>query len=385
VLAEALVALAVTWLSLVGAARKNMVKRQIPDTEVLRDTSYPYHYHYLRGYRRGYLRGLPGYLRGLPPGLPPPVLPDTIIVSGDIRIPNCELCGETAPYHIHIPKCAGYTFMAWVKQSLNFSLGMSEHCVVGLQHLAGSDSRKRPFFSILFRNPATQIVSQFMECRYDTWGINRTRGTEFPRGGEDVEDFATWLHHFASMPNGRGEKRSYEEAYNAAYGCYDPRNMQRRYLTCVRSVGQSSPFPHFDMGDFLPLDTAVMLVEQLDFVGVKEMLREGLCVYAALLGRKLPLYCDCDDHVHPVPAVSHLHHIPRYEWGLGNLTCTARTTAAAFIGEDAVLYNKALDRFLNDLRRIEKERGMRIYCGELSYPQLFEALQARLPTGCPSS
>ena len=85
---------------------------------------------------------------------------------------------------------------------------------------------KRENTVVFLRDPYRHVLSQYMECKYDTWGQQVTRGTGFP-GTHKMEEvlggFEEWVRHFVkgkAILGGRG-----------AYNCYNPWNMQARYLS----------------------------------------------------------------------------------------------------------------------------------------------------------
>jgi hypothetical protein len=50
------------------------------------------------------------------------------------------------------------------------------------------------------RSPRHHVWSLFRFCKYGEWGVETTKGMDFPRTGTtpaaDLEDFRTWLYHF---------------------------------------------------------------------------------------------------------------------------------------------------------------------------------------------
>ena len=78
-------------------------------------------------------------------------------------------------------------------------------------------TRSNFIFTVL-RAPRAHVISQFLECRYDKWGIKVTKQTAFPREGTDPADFKLWLKHFA-----QGWEPSMGD-----FNCYNPTNMQAR-------------------------------------------------------------------------------------------------------------------------------------------------------------
>ena len=114
---------------------------------------------------------------------------------------------------------------------------------------------------MLFREPRAHVVSQYFECRDSEWALgNRdkwaTSHGAFPRNSTKRDPYAgfkQWIRHFAN--NGDDD-----------FGCYDPRDMQARYVTCSceRTCAHHLTQPHPT-----PARAAAGLAA-LDVVGVME-------------------------------------------------------------------------------------------------------------------
>ena len=57
-----------------------------------------------------------------------------------------------------------------------------------------------------------------------------TKGTSFPRGHSDKEDFANWVNHFYDSWNKEDDEAKREMTLES-YHCYHPYNLQARQLS----------------------------------------------------------------------------------------------------------------------------------------------------------
>jgi hypothetical protein len=58
------------------------------------------------------------------------------------------------------------------------------------------------FNFVFLRSPREHVLSQFLECRYSHWAVQRTLGTGFPSRElvpSDVEAFERWVDYFAEF------------------------------------------------------------------------------------------------------------------------------------------------------------------------------------------
>jgi len=162
----------------------------------------------------------------LPPGLPHGLFrsPSNLSMSASLeRDPSTGKPLFNAVLPMHIPKTAGYSLREELLKRFGLETGHME------EYLVEFTSRwpARPTLTVL-RSPRAHALSQYLECRYDDWGAERTANTSFPGGGFSREvGFSRWLDHFLVGP-----EESDGEA--GAFRCYSPWNMQSRYLACRR-------------------------------------------------------------------------------------------------------------------------------------------------------
>lgn len=204
---------------------------------------------------------------------------------------------------VHTPKCGGTSLLHLLNTSRSMGdfdsddwfnpnkPGRWEQCRSQLQ----TDTN---FVVTMVRYPRAHVLSQYLECRYDTWGKSVTTDI-FPRNGDEATDFASWL---AIFTNG----------WNNATGdchCYNPWNMQARALTCeepkwyqprlssgispteLYPASATSSVHHLWADGIRDREPGVVrtlsALEEVHFVGVLELFEESWCMLE-YQGAKLP-------------------------------------------------------------------------------------------------
>ena len=110
--------------------------------------------------------------------------------------------GEDNILFVHIPKTAGMSFRYTINKEGDFDVQHTELCFKELFHDYRKSSRQLPFTLSFFRAPRPHVYSQFLECKYDSWGKRVTSRTRFPRHNSDKKDFETWVDHFFMVSDG---------------------------------------------------------------------------------------------------------------------------------------------------------------------------------------
>ena len=243
-----------------------------------------------------------------------------------------------------------------------------------------------------------------------------TAGTKFPLGGVDVkglpvtratlqsdrrdgdtdsahadlEGFQAWVSHFYDLkdqplPNGHNHEEAYWEidwddrGEDRAWHCYDPQNMQARYLTCSTWGG------HFRAGMPNPeLNLALREVANADFVGLVEFYRESTCLMygsmrAGIHAKFDELGCGCTSSSPGADAaeLAHItHHAHRRPVHFGEVM---RAKLDAVTDADREVYAAALRLFFCRVRYFDSQhsavlgRSFRLIC-----PATLEARQEEL-------
>ena len=193
---------------------------------------------------------------------------------------------------IHIPKTAGQSLIrdleswSFVTLKRSGSSGNLEDCysgvfVPGETHVA------------LLRSPRAHVLSQFVECRDDSWGRKMTKNTDFPRGGSLLSDLDVWLESFPENGTNRGD-----------FECYNPTNMQTRQLTCSTPVSwdrlrypqKNTPHHVGTRVGTLNVSLAIHNLATLQVVGVTELYAEFVCLLEYTTRGYVHNDCSCDDN-----------------------------------------------------------------------------------------
>lgn len=232
---------------------------------------------------------------------------------------------------------------------------------------------------VMLRSPRRHVASQYYECRYSLWG-RLTTGVQcnlrtgecagpmskssnfsalFVRDMSFYSGLHAWVAHYASNLS-----RPVPE-----YGCYNPRNMQSRALTCQQPDIFAS---HSEAGHALPSsDEAIAQAARIDVLGVTELFAESLCVLHFTVRGMLPSHCACAGRSGAAIATDHQRptaflHAPTLTSGEGNelqgLPAETASLIDSITREDARLYSKAFSMVLQRIQQVEASTGVRILC-----------------------
>jgi hypothetical protein len=195
----------------------------------------------------------------------------------------------------------------------------------------------------------------FLECKYDGWGIHVTNGTAFPRNCTDIEGFAIWISHFHSCQK---NECLFEPAFDYNdYNCYNPANMQARYMTCKMSENSSTHYAHhlFSKSEMEPnLTKALQGMQKIDMIGITDFYYESLCLLFFKVHLFVPDWCLCsaEKKLH----TNHIQHgVPKHSVTDIDAESTAKIMSLTRI--DNELYLFALKRFSKEILAIENSTG----------------------------
>ena len=242
-----------------------------------------------------------------------------------------SVVGSEEPWLHHIPKTAGTSARFQLNELGNWHIKHTECCF----RLA---SKRRPVVTFI-RNPVDHVMSQFLECKYDSWGLKVTEKTKFPRRSNDKEDFLSWLLHF-------------EDNDKDDFNCYNPVNMQTRSFspTCTTSH-------HFASVDDNIFNRALNAMLSVEAIGITHEYKLSICVIMFKLTKVLPQMCDCNQ---VFKQYNITHGVP-YHNSLG-LSSDARRLIEKYTKYDEKLYVAALQRFWEDVHYVEKTVGKSLKC-----------------------
>lgn len=265
---------------------------------------------------------------------------------------------------LHIPKTAGASFRHDLNKHGNLALQKTEMCYQELYNLGRNSSASNPYMITFLRDPRRHVLSQFFECKYDTWGKVSTAGTQFPRSSTDIEDFTSWVNHFY-----RHWKRSKDKsAWNSSdlvvddFNCYTPYNMQARALSdeCVDSHHDSRRI------NYLYFNSYIHNFNSLSFVGVTDYYKLSFCMIWYYFNNSVAIKQFCHEkkeslHItHNVP--DHADISIRYPQDLWRKVDEMTEI-------DSTLYKIGVDRLYRNFDHLHAKHNLDlfdIYNGELS-------------------
>jgi hypothetical protein len=222
----------------------------------------------------------------------------------------------------------------------------------------------------MIRNPRAHILSQYLECKYDDWGKWVTNGTLFPRNVGDEAGFNEWLENFL-MKSHSYKRDPVDRSYND-FKCYNPWNMQSRYLTRGRpsfmngqpkyAFNRHLPGHHaYSDEDCVPASSqAIRSLESLTWIGVVELFHESLCLLEFQFKGKTPEACTCSSSQQGEVESHETHHVPVHD--VKNLTEDTVKKVDRLSSIDSIVYSNALALVLNRIRTLESAHSCQIIC-----------------------
>lgn len=283
--------------------------------------------------------------------------------QGDVKVENHTFAkrmeGGRNLIFTHIPKCAGTSFVSELKGKhhlyLKYEIAWKmEQCFLDLKESKG-------IHLVFLRSPRTHLLSQFMECKYTDWGHTKTKNTDFPQQGELHEDFATWIGHFHSNNK---DKETWGKDF--AYNCYNPRNMQSRYLTCQAPDGPDpewqftkAVYPHFAHETEPSLVEAILNLNKHEWIGVADLYHESVCVFVYKYKGSLPAYCNCPFPQH-AGHTHNTHSVPEHHVEDVSSAVLEKMDELTLVDEG--LFVHGLWGLLSDIYEVQKESGRRFLC-----------------------
>lgn len=255
---------------------------------------------------------------------------------------------------IHISKTAGVSFYNQYKHCVNFKRSSPGADEKSYRYLHDSDSGKYKLITF-FRNPRQHVYSQYLECKWDTWGKKVTNGTNFPRDTEENEAtgytpaFQQWLKHFTTTPY-----------TTEMYNCYQPYNMQTRYFETFQEGAHN-----FNLDGAVFTNKAAQRIDGgLWFFGITEHYTTSTCLFEYKLTGELPDHCDCthgkkESRRHEKKET---HHVPSHPFNI--LTNHTVELIDMLVHQDNLLYNFALGVFKRRVIELSNQTG-KILCGQV--------------------
>jgi len=265
---------------------------------------------------------------------------------------------------VHIPKAGGYSFQQDVSAFLHHHFAYSEFCFYKQWKTGG-------FHTSMFREPRTHVYSQFLECKYDSWGKQRTKPYSlFPKDDNMVDGMVKWVDYFLEADRG-----------NNLFGCYDPWNMQTRMMTCqgeymhqINPQAKKQHVVHSNMGIKEPrVDIAIRNVQNLDFFGVVEYYSESMCaLYYLTKNQTIKPKCLCTGKEQP-QWHHEVHHVPKHS--INDLPNSTLQKIDIMTKRDKELYHFVLEQFYLNMKKLRDE-GKEFICKDK-----LEQIERRLGMG----
>jgi hypothetical protein len=234
----------------------------------------------------------------------------------------------------HIPKTAGTSLRYDLNRHLGLSIPHTECCF---------HDRPDMVQVTMFREPRAHVLSQYLECRFDSWGQRATRGSAFPRSHDVETDFVSWLKHMKTSPDN--------------FGCYHPYNMQVRSL--MSSCRNSHAYLELEKDTWKWVQSKISAKHLLAF-GITEDYTTSLCVIEYRISGRLPSWCECDKR--SGASITHVRHgVPHQS--VSNLTGSTQLLIDAFVEQDQLLYATITEMYEREVAVVEDQLGMTLRCG----------------------
>ncbi|CAE7758412.1 unnamed protein product [Symbiodinium pilosum] len=255
---------------------------------------------------------------------------------------------------LHIPKTAGTSFVADAMLMVPSSVAFLDN---GELSLLGTPHFRNETRVVMLRNPLDHVLSQFLECKFDWWGKRVTAGTDFPFKPGVYGGLDEWVHHFTNLKNTSVlgfEPDSKEWARAVSHNCYNPWNMQSRYL--------ASTWDHYvPFSELQPdIEAARKSLQGVQVVGVPELYVESLCLVHLETHGHLPKSCTCGQQGPLAQISTESHYVPNHT--ISDLPDNLLAEMAKLVQVDAQIYVDALNRFEAAVRLASDRTGIKMFC-----------------------
>lgn len=254
---------------------------------------------------------------------------------------------------VHIPKSGGSSFLTASSQYIPIGSRLHGNREFSVNKTPGP----RINMVIVLRQPREHVLSQYLECKYDWWGKTATKGTNFPGNNDKnqvYDGLEKWLDHF--LDEKMGAKM---DAYKYAYKCYNPWNMQARYIST-----DNDHVVH-DMKILRPsINTTISSLKSVGFVGITEYSDETICLFQHFMAGKVSPACTCDPEAHKLyvhnKQIYKTHGVPKHS--VQDLSPEVLKKIDALTEVDNQIYEFALKKFLAYKEFVERKLNTSFTC-----------------------
>lgn len=268
---------------------------------------------------------------------------------------------------VHIPKCSGTSFYEDAKKLVARGIRVETNHE---QPILNTERHSRVFLMSFLRHPVEHVMSQFLMCKYSFWAVHMaTKRFKFPRDNSSIllDGLSEWIGMFTSSNhtltnltcNERGDCKNRtgpgppKQLFD--YNCYNPWNMQARYL--ATRAGH-----HADVDQLEPdLVTAKLGLQSLTFNGITDLYPESVCAFRFYITGTLPPDCECVQTAPNGSELSHIKHgVPEHHHS--DLSPENFRSLSNLIQVDVRVFLHALALFERSIDNISGLTGKRIIC-----------------------
>lgn len=297
---------------------------------------------------------------------------------GRVCTPSSAEEGRAHMHLIHTPKTAGTSFKADFGLVQNAGNGgMGEHCLMphGEQNCT----------VMFFRSPRSHVLSQFYQCADKD--LAPPDFSHLPESGlpSDMKTnassgFPLWLDHFmgpdgqSACPEVPSEEQDPLHAWTSAdsehtscrrrvdFDCYNPNNMQTRHLVCTRTELWGSHYIGAE-GATPDVSAALANLATVELVGITELYPASVCLMKAKLSGTIAEGCACgsarEGWTHEA---WHKASYPRPT--IETYSEEVQHKVDTITQADRVIYEAALERFVNEIRQVAQAHSVELLCDE---------------------
>mmetsp|Transcript_45066 Transcript_45066/g.84106 ORF Transcript_45066/g.84106 Transcript_45066/m.84106 type:complete len:323 (+) Transcript_45066:71-1039(+) len=268
-----------------------------------------------------------------------PLTPDD---CWDSDLKNAEV------FHLHIPKTAGCSTVHDVAEIIGRDNLWSHETCFALSNFATFSHTL-----VMLRRPRDHVFSMYHHCKAGggpAWHVMMSSIGAAP-GQENwtlPDTFGEWVQRWAQHP-----KFGQETVFTDEYHCYFPHDLQSVRLTCW---DPSAAYP------VNPQD-ALRNMSSASLVGVVEAYQESVCLFHAKLKGSVPSHCNCEDPAAwaSFPQADDDHGIS-YIGTVDDESDGVLEFVDHLTQVDRVLYNASVERFIQDIKAVEKQVGVKVLC-----------------------